>query len=460
MPSPRSARPPIIRRGERGQRLEPNQNWLTVREVATELQVHEETVRRWIRSGELPAIEIGGPRTIYRIRPAALGAFMRQRTHGHASEVVTDEPDVLESRGGTDFRQLIEQLPMITFALAGRRGERRGSLLYISPEVEQVFGVPAEEWYENLDEVWKTLMSEEQYERVVELSERMRATQEHYSLDIRMHNRRTGAPVWVSLDMELDQSDLSGREVWYGLMVDITERKRLEEQLRAHVKTLHELTRSLAGVKDYETAVFEVLRALPKAVPTHIARMRAIGVGGRVVTTYTLTWEGPAAPLPGDLQVERGRLPRNCLARQVLERKEALRVADLQGDRRLSGEHEVIQAGACSALAVPVEGESRMTGVLEVFDTDVGAFGTGDVDFLMAASGIMSLALANRGERWLTVPEVAELLDVQPETVRRWIRGGELAAAMPGGVRAGYRVDASQLDAFIGRRHSGRRPVR
>jgi excisionase family DNA binding protein len=36
--------------------------WLTVREVAEELQVTEETVRRWIRAGELEVLELGGPR--------------------------------------------------------------------------------------------------------------------------------------------------------------------------------------------------------------------------------------------------------------------------------------------------------------------------------------------------------------------------------------------------------------
>ena len=32
---------------------------LTVEEVARRLSVHEETIRRWIRNGELVAIELG-----------------------------------------------------------------------------------------------------------------------------------------------------------------------------------------------------------------------------------------------------------------------------------------------------------------------------------------------------------------------------------------------------------------
>ena len=52
-------------------------------------------------------------------------------------------------------------------------------------------------------------------------------------------------------------------------------------------------------------------------------------------------------------------------------------------------------------------------------------------------------------ERWLTVDQVAEQLQVNPETVRRWIRHGELGALDIGGPRAGYRIRPSDLDAFI-----------
>ncbi len=40
---------------------------LTVQDVTRLLQVHEETVRRWIRTGELPAILLGSAKGGYRI---------------------------------------------------------------------------------------------------------------------------------------------------------------------------------------------------------------------------------------------------------------------------------------------------------------------------------------------------------------------------------------------------------
>lgn len=56
--------------------------WLTVRDVAEMLRVHEETVRRWIRRGELTALDLGGPRAGYRIRPSDLDDFIKTNYNG------------------------------------------------------------------------------------------------------------------------------------------------------------------------------------------------------------------------------------------------------------------------------------------------------------------------------------------------------------------------------------------
>lgn len=54
-------------------------------------------------------------------------------------------------------------------------------------------------------------------------------------------------------------------------------------------------------------------------------------------------------------------------------------------------------------------------------------------------------------ERLLTVAQVAERLQVNPETVRRWLRTGDLPGIMLGD-KAGYRVAEGDLRAFLERR--------
>ncbi len=51
-------------------------------------------------------------------------------------------------------------------------------------------------------------------------------------------------------------------------------------------------------------------------------------------------------------------------------------------------------------------------------------------------------------ERLLTVADVADLLQVDEQTVRRWIRAGRLVAHNFGG-KAGYRIRRADLEAFL-----------
>jgi excisionase family DNA binding protein len=58
-------------------------------------------------------------------------------------------------------------------------------------------------------------------------------------------------------------------------------------------------------------------------------------------------------------------------------------------------------------------------------------------------------------ERVLTVNQVAARLQVDVQTVRRWLRNGELIG-IPFGGRTGWRVAESELQAFLDRRRMTR----
>jgi excisionase family DNA binding protein len=59
----------------------PDDTLYTVEEVAARLGVHPDTVRRWIKSGELRAINLGG-RAGYRITEQAYKQFLQEREGG------------------------------------------------------------------------------------------------------------------------------------------------------------------------------------------------------------------------------------------------------------------------------------------------------------------------------------------------------------------------------------------
>jgi len=60
-------------------------------------------------------------------------------------------------------------------------------------------------------------------------------------------------------------------------------------------------------------------------------------------------------------------------------------------------------------------------------------------------------------DKMLSVEDVADELGVNPETVRVWIRSGELVALSIG---KGYRISRADLDDFIRRRRTDYRKRR
>ncbi len=54
-------------------------------------------------------------------------------------------------------------------------------------------------------------------------------------------------------------------------------------------------------------------------------------------------------------------------------------------------------------------------------------------------------------ERWYTVEEIVETLKVHEQTVRRWLKEGELRGVLLGR-KAGYRIRASDFEDFLAAR--------
>jgi excisionase family DNA binding protein len=51
-------------------------------------------------------------------------------------------------------------------------------------------------------------------------------------------------------------------------------------------------------------------------------------------------------------------------------------------------------------------------------------------------------------EKWLTVAQAADILQIHPETLREWLRSERIPATLLSR-RAGYRIRASDLEAFL-----------
>jgi PAS domain S-box-containing protein len=133
------------------------------------------------------------------------------------------------------FRRLAEELPLVTyidapFAIAGTGDASLvGHNLYIGPQCETVFGYPPPDWSDNA--LWEEMLHTDDRERVHAEQRHFQETGEPLSIEYRMIHRE-GHVVWVR-DESVIVRDESGVPLYtQGFFVDITERKRVEEELR------------------------------------------------------------------------------------------------------------------------------------------------------------------------------------------------------------------------------------
>jgi PAS domain S-box-containing protein len=122
-----------------------------------------------------------------------------------------------------EYRRLLDNLPIVTYV---DRDDRLSSTLYMSRPIVDLLGYSIEQWLED-DELWVTLLHPEDRERILPLLASTEPWSEEYRLAA-----RDGRTVWVHDEARREVLP-DGRRVWLGYLVDVTERKRAEEERHA-----------------------------------------------------------------------------------------------------------------------------------------------------------------------------------------------------------------------------------
>jgi PAS domain S-box-containing protein len=125
------------------------------------------------------------------------------------------------------YRTLVEHIPAVTYI---EDLEGPATTLYMSPQVESLFGYSPEEFLADRDLV-KKLVHPDDLERWLEATDRCDRTGDPFAMELRMFTG-DGRIVWVR-DQTLLVRDEQGRPLfWQGIMFDITDRKQAEEATR------------------------------------------------------------------------------------------------------------------------------------------------------------------------------------------------------------------------------------
>jgi diguanylate cyclase (GGDEF)-like protein/PAS domain S-box-containing protein len=167
-------------------------------------------------------------RTLIGLLLAIGGGSVSAELSGERARRLADREAELEAAREEQerYRQLVEETPAVTYI---RAPDRSGSTAYMSPQITSMLGFAPNEWVADPD-LWASRLHPDDRARIVAESDSANATGRPFVQEYRMLNR-DGRVVWIR-DEALPLRDADGSLLsWHGVMTDITERKRVEEQV-------------------------------------------------------------------------------------------------------------------------------------------------------------------------------------------------------------------------------------
>jgi PAS domain S-box-containing protein len=148
---------------------------------------------------------------------------------------ITERTRVEEALAASEqkYRSLVQNIPDVTWTT-----DREGRTLFISPNVREVYGYSAAEICTGGD-TWLGNVHPDDRPRIEKAFGALFTRKKPYDIEYRIR-RKDGTWIWLH-DRSMSSYKKDGR--WYadGVFSEITERKRMEEELREHAEHLEEL---------------------------------------------------------------------------------------------------------------------------------------------------------------------------------------------------------------------------
>ena len=179
-------------------------------------------------TGPMPPVAVGALAVTAFGVVVGSGVILVRRLRHASAGLEASSRQVLEA--SARLRVLVEHVPAAVYIdMADPAVSDGGRLAYMSPQINEILGYRPEELVDD-PELWPSRIHPDDREAAIAAYEAHWQTGEPLRAEYRML-RRDGTEVWLRDEAFGMADDQSGRQVSQGLLVDITDRKRLESKL-------------------------------------------------------------------------------------------------------------------------------------------------------------------------------------------------------------------------------------
>jgi PAS domain S-box-containing protein len=282
------------------------------------------------------------------------------------------------------YRTLVEQLPIVVYV---NPADNVDSTVYVSPQIKDFLGYTYEEWLKD-PIFWKKALHPEDRPRVLAEVEKMRRESDYFDEEYRMI-ARDGSIVWVR-DQATLLHDAEGRPLlWQGLMVDISERKQRDEQIRRQVerlKALRTIDMFIAGGTDLHLTMQTILNQAVAQLRVDAADILLLNPSMHVLEFAEGIGFHTRAIQHVLLRVGESFAGRVVLERETITHRDATVIAS---------QPALAEEGFAHYFGVPLIAKGEVKGVLEVFHRSQQDVDSEWMDFLESLAGQAALAIDN-----------------------------------------------------------------
>jgi PAS domain S-box-containing protein len=173
------------------------------------------------------------------------------------------------------YRMIVEHTPVVVYqeALSEGKYDPETTWNYLSPQVEGVLGYTQDTWESDPAFFWK-IVHPDDLERVLAESSRTNESGQPYHQEYRVI-AADGREVWVHDDCLLVRDEDGTPLLWQGVMIDITERRRAEDELQRALEVEREAGQRLRAVDEMKNTF---LQAVSHDLRTPLAAILGLAV--------------------------------------------------------------------------------------------------------------------------------------------------------------------------------------